>query len=315
MCQGITVKLRGLVHTLLLPVLIAPLMSPVPGMVPSVLAEDIAGAGDGSVTPLMDRWAADYFLARGLAISYQQLGTDGGFAQLRSGVVDFAIVSGPVGIKRCATFCLRIPLVMGAVVIVANVPDVDSGAIVLSGELLGQIYTGKIRTWNDPAVRALNPGLLLPDMPIVVVHRSDGAGDTWVFTKWLDRVSPDWRHVGEGSIVSWPLGRAAKGEQGMNKLLREMPGAIGYIRLVNARLFHLTPLPLWVSPNQILRATPETIAMSWPMPVTDYVLFLVGGNGYSGNRGAFDFIEWGRSSGRMAAVELGYALIPVEPSQ
>lgn len=204
-----------------------------------VLAQTtLIGAGATFPYPMYSKWFSDYNkLHPEVQINYQSIGSGGGIRQLLAGTVDFGASDGPMTdeqLGQAKVKVLHIPTVLGADVPAYNVPGV-SGEIKFTPEALANIFLGKITTWNDPAIAKANPGLNLPSQPIIVVHRSDGSGTTYIFTDYLSKVSKDWEAtVGKGTSVKWPIGLGGKGNEGVAGQIRQLQGSIGYVELIYA---------------------------------------------------------------------------------
>jgi len=204
---------------------------------PAGAVTTITGAGATFPYPIYAKWFDEYHKANpNVEINYQSIGSGGGIAQITARTVDFGASDGPMNNKQLFKVdgkLLHIPTVMGAVVIAFNVHGVDT--LNLDGETLAAIYLGKIKKWNDPAIAALNQGVNLPDQMITVVHRSDGSGTTYCFVDYLSKISKEWlAKVGKGTSVNWPVGLGGKGNEGVSGLVKQSPGAIGYVELIYA---------------------------------------------------------------------------------
>ena len=200
-------------------------------------AQKLTGAGATFPYPIYSKWFSEYSAAHpGVEINYQSIGSGGGIRQVTAGLVDFGASDGPMTDEQLAASkvkLIHIPTVLGAVVPVFNVPGV--GDIKFSGDVLADIYLGKITMWNDARIAKDNPGVKLPDQKIIVVHRSDGSGTTYIWTDYLSKVSSDWASgPGKGTSPSWPVGVGGKGNEGVAGLERQLPGAIGYVELIYA---------------------------------------------------------------------------------
>ena len=193
-------------------ILLAAAMAAVFGFASNAHAADVTGAGASFIYPVMTQWSADYAKATGNKVNYQSIGSGGGIAQIKAGTVDFGSSDAPLKPEDLEKAGLaQFPSVIGGVVPVINVPGVASGALKLDGELLADIFLGKVTRWNDPRIVALNAGVKLPDRKITVVHRSDGSGTTFNFVNYLSKVSGEWKaSVGEGTSVKWPVGIGGK---------------------------------------------------------------------------------------------------------
>ena len=198
---------------------------------------NLNGAGATFPYPIYSKWFSQYQQAKGVQINYQSIGSGGGIRQLQSGTVDFGASDMPLNddqLKEMGKTIIQFPTVLGSVVPAYNVPGV-SGEVKFTPEALSGIYLGKITKWNDKALTSANPSAKLPDTDIVVVHRSDGSGTTFVWTDYLSKVSPEWKSsVGANTSVKWPVGLGGKGNEGVAGVIRQQPGAIGYIELIYA---------------------------------------------------------------------------------
>ncbi len=196
------------------------------------------GAGATFPYPMYSKWFSEYHKAHpDIQINYQSIGSGGGIRQVTAGTVDFGASDGPMTDEQLAqakTKILHIPTVLGAVVPAYNIPGV-SGEVKFTPEALAGIFLGKITSWNDKAITGANPGINFPSQPIVVIHRSDGSGTTYIFTDYLSKVSAEWKNsVNKGTSVKWPVGLGGKGNEGVAGMVRQMDGAIGYIELIYA---------------------------------------------------------------------------------
>ena len=194
-------------------------------------AQQITGAGATFPAPLYSKWAADYNKATGVKINYQSVGSGAGIKQIDSKTVDFGASDMPQTDEVLAKKGqMQFPTAIGGVVPVINVKGINPGQLKLNGQVLGDIYLGKIAKWNDSAIKALNPSLALPDEPIAPVRRADGSGTTFIFTNYLSKVNPEWKtKVGEGTAVNWPAGAGGKGNEGVAAFVGRLPNSIGYV--------------------------------------------------------------------------------------
>ena len=199
-------------------------------------AVTLEGAGASFPFPIYSQWASDYEKLFGVKLNYQSIGSGGGIAQVKAGTVDFGASDAPLTREDLdASGLVQFPVVVGGVVPVVNVKGIASGDLVLTPKLLADIFLGKVARWDDPAIEALNPGLDLPAVDISVVHRSDGSGTTWIFTNYLDKVSPEWHEkVGTDKAVEWPAGVGGKGNEGVAGYVRQIDGSIGYVEYAYA---------------------------------------------------------------------------------
>jgi len=200
-------------------------------------ATSLTGAGATFPYPLYSKWFDVYQREYEVEISYQAIGSGGGIRQLKSGTIDFGASDAPLSnqeAKEMPGAVLHIPTVAGAVVVAYNVPGVQKG-LKLTGEVIADMFLGKIKRWNDKRITALNAGANLPNMPIAVVHRSDGSGTSYIFTSYLSAVSRAWAvRVGIGKSVNWPAGIGGKGNDGVAGVIKQTPGAVGYVELAYA---------------------------------------------------------------------------------
>jgi len=208
----------------------------------SAQAQKVTGAGATFPYPIYSKWFTEYSNAHpGVQINYQSIGSGGGIKQVCSGVVDFGASDMPMTdalLSTCGVKLVHIPTVLGAVVPVFNVPGVTD--LRFSPEMLADIYLGKITQWNDPRIAKDNPGVHLPDQKIIVVHRSDGSGTSFIFTDYLSKVSSEWANgPGKGTSVDWPTGVGGKGNEGVAGYVRQLPGTIGYVELIYALQNHI----------------------------------------------------------------------------
>ena len=199
--------------------------------------QKLTGAGATFPYPIYSKWFSEYSTAHpGVEINYQSIGSGGGIRQVTGGLVDFGASDGPMTDEQMASSkvkLIHLPTVLGAVVPVFNVPGVND--LRFSGDVLADIYLGKIQSWDDARIAKDNPGVKLPGQKIIVVHRSDGSGTSYIFTDYLSKVSKDWAGgPGKGTSPSWPAGVGGKGNEGVAGLVRQLPGAIGYVELIYA---------------------------------------------------------------------------------
>ena len=200
-------------------------------------AQKLTGAGATFPYPIYSKWFSEYSAAHpGVEINYQSIGSGGGIRQVTAGLVDFGATDGPATDEQLAaskTKLIHIPTVLGAVVPIFNVPGVND--VKFSSDVLADIFLGKISNWNDDRIAKDNPGVKLPDQKIIVVHRSDGSGTTYIFTDYLSKVSSEWANgPGKGASPSWPVGVGGKGNEGVAGLVRQLPGSLGYVELIYA---------------------------------------------------------------------------------
>ena len=200
-------------------------------------AADITGAGASFPAPVYSKWADAYNKATSNRVNYQSIGSSGGMKQIEAKTVDFGASDAPLKPEELqAKGLVQFPTVIGGIVPVFNLPGIEAGKLRLNGQVLGDIFLGKITKWNDPAIKALNPALNLPDTAIAVVHRADGSGTSFNFTNYLSKVNAEWKtKVGEGSAPNWPLGTGGKGNEGVSAFVQRIPGSIGYVEYAYAK--------------------------------------------------------------------------------
>jgi len=201
------------------------------GFAGAVGAQEITGAGATFPAPIYSKWASDYHKATGVKVNYQSIGSGGGIKQIDSKTVDFGASDMPLTDEVLKSKGqMQFPTVMGGVVPVINVKGIEPGQLKLTGQLLGDIFLGKVARWNDPAIKALNPSLALPDAAIAQVRRADGSGTTFIFTNYLSKVNAEWKSkVGEGTAVNWPVGAGGKGNEGVAAFVARLPNSMGYV--------------------------------------------------------------------------------------
>ena len=206
-------------------------------------AQKLTGAGATFPYPIYSKWFSEYSAAHpGVEINYQSIGSGGGIRQVTAGLVDFGATDGPATDEQLAsskTKLVHIPTVLGADVPAFNVPGVSD--LKFSSDVLADIFLGKITVWNDGRIAKDNPGVKLPDQKIIVVHRSDGSGTSYIWTDYLSKVSSEWANgPGKGTAISWPVGVGGKGNEGVAGLVRQLPGALGYVELIYALQNHIS---------------------------------------------------------------------------
>ena len=299
---------------------------------------EISGAGASFIYPLISRWSADYNAATGAKVNYQSIGSGGGIAQIKAGTVDFGSSDKPLPSEELAEAGLgQFPSAIGGVVPVMNLEGMAPGQLRLTGAVLADIFLGKIATWNDPAIAALNPGTPLPDGKISIVHRSDGSGTTFNFSNYLSKVSPDWKStVGEGTSLQWPTGVGGKGNEGVASYVQQIKGAIGYVELAYALQNGMPYASMqnaagnWVEPNDKTFAAAAATADwanatdfnlvitnapgadAWPITATNFMLMPKQPKDPARSRATLDFFKWAFEQGQAQAAELHYVPLPAE---
>jgi phosphate transport system substrate-binding protein len=299
-------------------------------------AVDISGAGATFPYPVYAKWAEAYKQKTGVAMNYQSIGSGGGIKQIEAKTVDFGASDKPLEPKELdAHGLLQFPMVMGGVVPVVNVEGIGAGQLKLNGAALAGIYLGTIKKWDDPAIKALNPGVKLPDRAISVVHRSDGSGTTFIFTHYLSEVSPDWKQkVGEEASVSWPTGVGGKGNEGVASYASRINGAIGYVEYAYALQNKLAYVLLqnkagkfvkpsaesfqaaaanadWAkAPGFYLLLTNQPGAQSWPITGASFILVYKNPPNPDTAREVLKFFHWAYHNGAQMASQLDYVAMP-----
>jgi phosphate transport system substrate-binding protein len=201
-------------------------------------AQSLTGAGATFPNPIYTKWFDAYNKKTGVQINYQSIGSGGGIRQFTEGTVDFGATDGPMNESQIAAVnanVLHVPTVLGAVVVTYNLPSLGDTRLKFDGNVLVDIFMGRVTKWNDKQLGALNPGVKLPDQDIIVVHRSDGSGTTYIFTDYLNKFSREWKDkVGYATSVNWPVGLGGKGNEGVTQQVKQTEGAIGYVELIYA---------------------------------------------------------------------------------
>ena len=201
-------------------------------------AQGLTGAGATFPNPIYTKWFDAYNKKTGVQINYQSIGSGGGIRQFTEGTVDFGATDGPMNQAQMDAVqgnVLHIPTVIGAVVLTYNLPALGATQLKLDGPTIADIFLGKITKWNDKRIAAMNPGVALPDTDLIVVHRSDGSGTSYIFTDYLSKVSPEWKDkVGYATSVNWPIGLGGKGNEGVTQQVKQVEGTIGYVELIYA---------------------------------------------------------------------------------
>ncbi|MGB2819034.1 MAG: phosphate ABC transporter substrate-binding protein PstS [Burkholderiaceae bacterium] len=300
----------------------------------SALAQQITGAGATFPAPLYAKWADAYNKATGVRINYQSVGSGAGLRQIRGKTVDFGASDMPLTDEELAKDGLiQFPTVIGGVVPVVNVTGIQPGQLKLTGQVLGDIYLGKIAKWNDPAITALNPGLKLPDAAIAVVRRADGSGTTFIFTNYLSKANAEWKSkVGEGTAVNWPTGAGGKGNEGVAAFVQRLPNSIGYVEYSYAKQNKLAHSLMqnasgaFVAPDdatfkaaavgadwkksfyQILTNQPGKDA--WPITGATFIMMHAKQDKPQQAQAALKFFDWAYASGDKMSEDLDYVPLP-----
>jgi len=308
-------------------------------------AQDLTGAGATFPNPIYSKWFSDYATKTGVKINYQPIGSGGGIRQLSEQTVDFGATDAPMSDDELAKAkggaVLHIPTVLGAVVVTYNLPEIKK-PLRLDGATLADIFLGRITKWNDARIAAINPGVKLPGTDILVVHRSDGSGTSYVFTDYLASVSPQWAaKPGKGKEVQWPVGLGGKGNEGVAGQVRQIPGSIGYIELAYAKQNKLAYADMKNAAGSFVTPTIDAVtaaaagAVAKLSPTTDYRVSIVNAAGKDAypissftwllvykqqsdatkGKKLLDFVRWALTEGEKSAASLDYAPLPAAMSK
>jgi phosphate transport system substrate-binding protein len=300
-------------------------------------AATITGAGATFPRPLYERWSQAAREAIGVSLNYQSIGSGGGINQITARTVDFGASDAPLTSEQLTErHLLQFPTVLGSVVLSANLPGVADNALRLTPEIVADIFLGRITRWNDPRILEANRDLRIPNLPIGPSYRADGSGTTWVFTTYLSRVSSDWRSgPGAGTAVRWPVGNGARGNEGVSNIIRNTPGAIGYIENAYAVVNRMTTTQLRNKSGAFVRPEPpafnaaaaaadwtvanfaaDTIDLSgptvWPITSPTYILLPTNppAEKVDASRNTMRFFDWAFRNGSDIASRLEYIPLP-----
>ena len=299
-------------------------------------AADISGAGATFPYPIYAKWADAYKKATSNGLNYQSIGSGGGIKQIKARTVTFGASDMPLKADELAKDGLvQFPTVMGGVVPVVNLEGIAPGQLVLDGPTLAKIFLGEVKTWDDPAIKKLNPQAKLPSDAIAIVHRSDGSGTTFIFTDYLSKVSPEWKsNVGANTAVEWPAGIGAKGNEGVANNVAQTRGAIGYVEYAYAKQNKLTVTKVvnrdgkvvapdaaafqaaaasadWVgTPGFSVILTDEPGAQSWPIAGATFILVPKQPPDAEAAAEALKFFAWAYANGNQMAEALDYVPMP-----
>lgn len=300
----------------------------------SALAQDVTGAGATFPAPLYAKWASAYNTATGVRINYQSVGSGAGIKQIKSKTVDFGASDMPLKDEELAKEGLmQFPTVIGGVVPVVNIKGIQPGQIKMTGEILGNIYLGKITRWNDAALLALNPGVPLPDAAISPVRRADGSGTTFLFTNYLSKANAEWKtKVGEGTAVNWPAGAGGKGNEGVSAFVQRLPNSIGYVEYAYAKQNKMAHVLMknkagnFVAPDDVtFKAaaagaewsksfyqvlTDQADKNAWPLSGATFILFHLRQDKPAQASATLKFFEWAYVNGDKIASDLEYVPLP-----
>ena len=298
------------------------------------MAQEITGAGATFPAPVYSKWAADYNKATGVKVNYQSVGSGAGIKQIDSKTVDFGASDMPqtddVLAKKGQ---IQFPAVIGGTVPVINIKGIAPGQMKLDGQVLGDIFLGKITKWNDAAIKALNPTLPLPDATIAPVRRADGSGTTFNFTNYLSRVHPEWKaKVGEGTAVNWPVGAGGKGNEGVAAFVGRLPNSIGYVEYSYVKQNKMTYAlmknrdGIFVTPDEKSFAaaaagadwnksfyqliTDQPGKNAWPISTATFILMNMKQEKPAAATEVFKFFAWAYKNGDKTAMALDYVPMP-----
>jgi phosphate transport system substrate-binding protein len=304
---------------------------------PALGQTTVNGAGATFPNPMYQKWFSEYHKAHpDVQFNYQSIGSGGGIRQVLAQTVDFGASDGPMTdeqLSQAKTKILHIPTVLGAVVPAYNVPGVST-ELKFTPEALAGIFLGKITTWNDPVIAKANPGVSLPNQTIIVIHRSDGSGTTYIFTDYLSKISSDWQNgPGKGTSVKWPVGLGGKGNEGVAGMIRQMQGGIGYIELIYAVQNKIDYGSVKNASGAFVKASLDSVtaaaasAKSMPAdfrvsitnapgkdayPISSFTWLLIPEKSKEAAKGKIlaDFLTWMVDDGQKMTAELTYAPLP-----
>ncbi len=299
-----------------------------------VQAQEITGAGASFPAPLYAKWASDYNKQTGVKVNYQSVGSGGGIKQIDSKTVDFGATDMPLTDDVLKTKGqMQFPTVIGGVVPILNVAGIAPGQLKLTGPLLADIFLGKVSRWNDPAIKAINPGVNLPDTAIAQVRRADGSGTTFIFTNYLSKVSPDWKaKVGEGTAVNWPVGAGGKGNEGVAAFVARLPNSLGYVEYSYVKQNKLNYALVQNAAGNFVKPEDDTFKAaaagadwaksfyqiltnqpgkdSWPLSGATFILMHNSQDKPANGSETLKFFNWAFANGEKAAADLDYVPMP-----
>ena len=306
-------------------------------VLPSAAQTKLNGAGATFPYPIYSKWFNQYHQQHpDIEINYQSIGSGGGIRQVTAGTVDFGASDGPMSDEQLAAAKFKIihlPTVLGSVVPAYNIPGFK-GELKFTPDIIAGIYLGKISSWNDPAIAKANPGTSLPNQNIIVVHRSDGSGTTYIFTDYLSKVSNEWRDsVGKGTSVKWPTGLGAKGNEGVAGMVRQMDGAFGYVELIYALQNNITFGSVKNSGGNFVKASLESTTAAaasvkqmpadfrvsitnapgkdaYPISSFTWLLVPADWKDKTKEKVIVDFLNWMLEQGQTMTADLNYAPLP-----
>ena len=306
------------------------------GFAVTAQAQQITGAGSTFAAPIYTKWTEGSASATGIKLNYQAIGSGAGINQINNRTVDFGASDMPVAADQLkAHNLMQFPTVIGGVVIIVNIPGVNPNEMKLTGELLADIYLGKITKWNDPKLVELNKGVTLPNLAIAPVYRADGSGTTFIYTDYLSMLSPEWKsQIGSSTSVKWAAGTGAKGNDGVSGTVHNIRGGIGYVESAYAEQNHLTTTQMrnkagqFVSPTMVSYAAAaanadwskvqnfaidlndQPGATSWPIESATFVLLPTDPKDPAQSAAVLKFFDWGFAHGSDIATQLLYVPLP-----
>ena len=297
-------------------------------------AADITGAGATFPAPVYSKWADAYQKATGTKVNYQAIGSGGGIKQITAKTVDFGASDMPLkDADLNKDGLMQFPTVIGGVVPVINLPGIKAGELMLTGEVLGKIYLGEIKKWNDPAIAKLNPKAKLPNQDILVVRRADASGTSFIFTNYLSKVNAEWKSkVGEGTTVNWPTGTGGKGNEGVAAFVQRLGGAIGYVEYAYAKQNKMTHINLQNKSGAVVQPTADAFKAAaagaewsksfyqiltdepgkdaWPIAGATFILLHKTQDKPVQGAEVMKFFDWAYKGGDAAAKDLDYVPLP-----
>jgi phosphate transport system substrate-binding protein len=309
-----------------------------PGGGSAAASGQITGAGSTFVYPVLSAWSATYSQSGKANVNYQSIGSGGGIAQIKAATVVFGATDKPLDSKELAASGLaQFPIVIGGIVPVTNISGVAPGQLKLTGPLLADIYAGKIKKWNDPAIVKINAGVKLPDAAITAVHRSDGSGTTYNFTHYLGQVSPSWKaKAGEGTTVNWVGGVGGKGNEGVAGYVRQIPNSIGYVEYAYVKQNNMNWASLQNAAGNFIAPSAETFQaaaatadwskaqdfdlvmtnapgpQAYPIAASTFILMYKQPKNAESSKAALDFFRWSLEKGQAQAQKLDYVPLPAD---
>lgn len=304
-------------------------------------AGTISGAGATFPAPVYSKWAEAYRKESGTALNYQAIGSGGGIRQIKAKTVDFGASDKPLKPSELdAAGLTQFPTVIGGVVPVMNLPGINAGQVRLTGQVLGSIFLGDIKRWNDPAIAQLNPGVRLPNLPVTVVHRSDGSGTSFLFTSYLSMKNAGWASkVGANDAVQWPVGLGGKGNDGVAAFVKQTVGAIGYVEYAYAKQNKMTYALMQNRSGQFVQPTAQNFAnaaagadwskapgfylllldkpgaQTWPIAGATFILMYKQQSKPEQGREVLKFFDWAYNKGDGYAQQLDYVALPANVKQ